>query len=102
MLDQLDFIECKLREAMADSASQKGAIVEAAGVVPQLKERLWSEDGGKATSCLLAFQQLVERDGDDWWDELANMEHDKFVAEAKRLLADQGPVATLRGLFKSN
>ena len=102
MLDQLDFIECKLREAIDDAASQKGAIIEASGVVPQIKERLWFEDEGRAVSCLLVFPSLVERGGENWWNELANMGRDQFVREAKGLLGEQGAVAALRCLFKSN
>jgi hypothetical protein len=85
MLDQLDFIECKLREAIDDAASQKGAIIEASGVVPQIKERLWFEDEGRAVSCLLVFPSLVERGGENWWNDLANMGRDQFVREAKGL-----------------
>lgn len=101
MLDQLDFVEHKLREALADSASQKGAIIEAAGVLPQLKERIWSENPGTAVSCLLIFPELVERAGERWWDELANKARDQFVSEATRLLKDQSSIAKVRALFKS-
>jgi hypothetical protein len=46
VLDQIGFVECKLHEAVRDAASQISAITEASGVVPQLRERMFSEDQG--------------------------------------------------------
>jgi len=65
VLDQIDFIEGKINEAIADPSSQKGAITEAGGIIPQLKERLWSEDKDRAGLCMYAFPELVDRDGID-------------------------------------
>ena len=44
VLDQIGFVECKLNEAVRDAASQLSAITEASGVVPQLRERMVSEN----------------------------------------------------------
>ncbi len=40
VLDLLDFIEEKLREAIADETCQAGAVSEAAGTLPLLRDRL--------------------------------------------------------------
>jgi hypothetical protein len=40
VLDLLDFMEEKLREAIADEASQASAVSEAAGALPLLRDRL--------------------------------------------------------------
>jgi hypothetical protein len=44
VLDLLDFTEKKLREAIADEASQAGAISEAAGALPLLRDRLREDE----------------------------------------------------------
>ena len=59
-LDQIAFVEDKLNEAIRDAASQLGAT--ASGVVPQLRERIFSEDQGKATQCVRACPELFDRD----------------------------------------
>lgn len=41
ILDLLDFMEEKIQKAVADEASRAGAIGEAAGVAPLLRDRLW-------------------------------------------------------------
>jgi hypothetical protein len=65
LLDQLDFIESKLKEARDHPPSQKAAVIEPAGAVPQIRERLWSEDEAKATLCLFAFNALLDRGAAD-------------------------------------
>jgi hypothetical protein len=102
VLDQIDFIETKLNEAVADAVSQKGAITEAVGVVPQLRERVWAEAEGLGSSCMLAFPELVDRDGVDWWDKFAVMEREKFLNEASALLGENGKLAVARSVFRSN
>jgi capsid protein len=96
VLDQLNFIECKLKEARDNPASQKGAVIEAGGAVPQTRERLWSEDKTKATQCLLAFRPLVDSDATAWWTKLAEMDREQFLQEVASLLGPEGPIAAAR------
>lgn len=101
VLDQLDFIECKLREARDDAASQKGAVTEASGIIPQVRDRLWAENEKKATQCLLVFPKLVERDAEEWWRALAAMERKKFLLETQDLLDPvNGAIAGARLVFQ--
>jgi len=85
VLDQLDFIDGKLREARDDPASQKGAIIEAGGAISQVRERLWAQDKTRATQCLLAFPALVDRNASAWWTKLAEMDREQFLPEVDRL-----------------
>src|SRR6476659_7254724 len=57
VLDQIGFVECKLHEAVRDAASQISAITEASGVVPQLRERMFSEDQDKTVQCIQALSR---------------------------------------------
>ena len=99
VLDQLDFIECKLKEACDNPVSQKGAVIEAGGAVPQIRERLWSEDETKATQCLLAFSALVDRDAAAWWAKLAEMDREQFLLEVDGLLDPKaGGIAGVRAV----
>ena len=99
VLDQLDFIEEKLREACADPASQKAAVTEASGAVPQLRDRLRAEDEPKATLCMFAFRALVDRNAFDWWAKLAKMERKEFLEECAPLLdTDTGAIAAVRAV----
>ena len=100
VLDQLDFIEGKLIEARDDAHSQKGAVIEAAGAVHQVRERLWSEDETNATLCLLAFKALVDRGATDWWTKLAEMERVQFLLVVDGLLDPaNGNIAAVRSVL---
>jgi hypothetical protein len=92
VLDQLDFIEDKLKEARDNPSSQPAAIIEAAGTVPQIRARLWAEDEPTATQCLFAFPAIIDRDGADWWSRLAVMDRDEFLIEVDRLMTAQSPL----------
>ena len=59
VLDQIGFVECRLNEAVRDAASQLSAITEASGVVPQLRERMVSEDKDKTVQCVQACPELL-------------------------------------------
>ena len=60
VLDQLDFIQGKLREARDDPASQKGAIIEAGGAISQVRERLWAQERPELLSvCLHSLRSLT-------------------------------------------
>ncbi len=101
VLDQIGFVECKLNEAVRDAASQLSAITEASGVVPQLRERMVSEDKDKTVQCVQACPELFDRDALDWWNRLAVMERTKFLGEACGLLGEQGKLAIVKKLFGS-
>src|SRR4249919_1435840 len=88
VLDQIGFVECKLHEAVRDSASQISAITEASGVVPQLRERIFSEDQDKTIQCVQACPELFDRGALAWWNRLAVMERTKFQSEAASLLGE--------------
>lgn len=99
VLDQIGFVECKLNEAVRDASSQISAITEASGVVPQLRERMFSEDQDKTVQCVQVCPQLFDRDALDWWNRLAVMERKKFLSEASGLLGEEGKLATVKKLF---
>jgi hypothetical protein len=98
VLDQIDFVECKLNEAVRDAASQISAITEASGVVPQLRERMFSEDQDKTVQGAL---ELLDRGALAWWNRLAIMERTQFLSEASGLLGEQGKLAIVKKLFGS-
>lgn len=101
VLDQLDFMECKINEACADQASQKGAVLEACGIIPQVRARLWSEAPDKATQCLFGSPHLIEQDAADWWGKLAGMDRDEFQQEALALLDPKtGGIAVARAVLR--
>ena len=100
VLDQIDFVECKLNEAVRDAASQISAITEASGVVPQLRERMFSEDQDTTVQSE-ACPELFDRGALVWWNRLAVMERTKFQSEAAGLLGEQGKLAIVKKLFGS-
>jgi hypothetical protein len=59
VLDLLDFMEEKLREAIADDASHAGATSEAAGVLPLLRDRLRENEDVQAQFILVFSGYLV-------------------------------------------
>jgi hypothetical protein len=99
ILDQIAFVEDKLNEAIRDAASQLSATAEASGVVPQLRERIFFEDQGKATQSARACPELFDRDALNWWNTLAVMERTQFLSEASGLLGEQGKLAIVKKLF---
>ena len=101
VLDQIGFVECKLHEAVRDATSQISATTEASGVVPQLRERMFSEDQDKTVQCIQACPELFDRDALDWWNRLAVTERTKFLSEASGLLGEQGKLAIVKKLFGS-
>jgi hypothetical protein len=101
VLDQIDFVECKLNEAIRDAASQISAVTEASGVVPQLRERMFSENQDKTIQCAQACPELFDRGALAWWNRLAVMERTKFQSEASGLLGEQGKLAIVKKLLGS-
>jgi hypothetical protein len=63
VLDLLDFMEEKLREAIADDPSQADAVSEAAGVLPLLRDRLRENEEVQATFILVFSDYLCARGG---------------------------------------
>jgi hypothetical protein len=93
VLDQIDFVECKLNEAVRDAASQISAITEASGVVPQLRERMLSEDQDTTVQSAQACPELFDRGALAWWNRLAIMERTQFLSEAS---GEQGKLAIVK------
>lgn len=93
VLDLLDFMEEKLREAIADEASQAGAVSEAAGVLPLLRDRLRENEEVLATFILVFSDYLYGPHAADWWPVFARMNRPAFEKEAEALL---GLLAVLR------
>jgi len=85
VLDLLDFIEEKLREAIADEACQAGAVSEAAGALPLLRDRLRENEDVQATFILVFSDYLYGPHAADWWPVFARMDRPAFekAAEAK-------------------
>jgi hypothetical protein len=95
LLDLLDFMGEKIQEAMADEVSQAGAVSEAAGAVPLLRDRL-REDETRQAQFMLAFdKQMYDADAAKWWTDLARMERAEFEKEAAGLIGPQGLLAIL-------
>jgi hypothetical protein len=74
VLDLLDFMQEKLREAIADEASQAGAVSEAAGVLPLLRDRLREDETKKAQFMLVFDEYLYGPHATQWWATFARMD----------------------------
>jgi hypothetical protein len=98
VLDLLDFIEEKMREALDDETSRAAAVGEAAGAVPVLRDRL-RENNVVNAHFILALGNIIEqRWAAEWWDSFAKMDRQEFEAAARDLVGLQGRLAILRGL----
>jgi hypothetical protein len=86
VLDLLDFIEEKLREAIANDASQAGAVSAAAGILPLLHDRLRENEIVQAQFILLFSEYLYGPHAADWWSGLARMDRPAFEREAETLM----------------
>lgn len=93
VLDLLDFMEEKLREAIADEASQAGAVSEAAGLLPPLRDRLRYNEVVQAQFILVFSDYLYNPHAADWWIGFARMDRPAFEKEAETLV---GLLAVLR------
>ena len=94
VLDLLDFMEEKIREATDDEASR--AIAEAAGAVPPMRERLRENDVAKTGFMLVFDAQMFDADAAKWWSDLAQMDRAEFEKRAADLVGPQGMLAMLR------
>jgi hypothetical protein len=98
VLDVLNFMEEKIREAVADESFRAGAISEAAGVVPLLRERLRENEVVQAQFVLVFDVQLLEPYATPWWAEFARMDRTEFEKQAADLVRPQGALAALRAV----
>jgi hypothetical protein len=96
VLDLLDFMEEKIREAVADEASRAGAISEAAGAVPLLRGRLSQNEDAQARFMLVFDNQMYDADAAKWWADLAGMDRPAFEMHAADLVKPNGVLAMLR------
>jgi hypothetical protein len=95
VLDLLDFMEEKILEALADEASRAGAIGEAAGAAPLLRDRLREDDFMKANFMLLFEHQVYDTEA-AWWKYLATVERAEFEKETAGLVGPEGILTLLR------
>jgi hypothetical protein len=98
LLDLLDFIEEKIREAVTDEASQAAAVSEAAGAVPLLRDRSREDDEMTAGFMLVLDEAIYGPDAANWWTALGRLERPEFEKQAALLVAPQGIFAVLRAV----
>jgi hypothetical protein len=98
VLDLLDFIEEKIREAVAGEASRAGAITEAAGAVPLLRDRLQEDEAKQAQFRLVFDEQFDEPYATPWWAEFARIDRAAFEQQADALIRPRGMLAALRAV----
>jgi hypothetical protein len=91
-------MEEKIREAIEDEASRAGAISEAAGPVPVLRDRLRENDVANAQSILALGNMIEERWASEWWDDFAKTDRGEFERIARDLVGPEGRLAILRGI----
>lgn len=97
VLDLLDFVEEKIREAIADPASRFAAITEAADAIPVIRHRL-RHDSQRLQFALVLGSKFEADHWRDWWDKFAKMERDEFSSEAAALIRHDGAIAALRAV----
>ena len=61
VLDLIDFMEEKIQGSMADEASRAGAVSEAAGALPLLRDRLREDETRKAPFTLFSTNNFTGR-----------------------------------------
>jgi hypothetical protein len=94
-LDLLDFMDEKICEAIADEASRRGAVGEAAGVIPLLRDRL-RENEVVQGQFMLVDVQLYEPHAARLWAEFACMDRAAFEEQAADLVGPRGVLTVLR------
>jgi hypothetical protein len=86
------------REAVEDEAYAAGAISEATGAIPLLRERLRENEDALARFMLVFDVQLIEPHVTRWWAEFACMDRAAFEQQAADLVRPHGALAALRAL----
>jgi tetratricopeptide (TPR) repeat protein len=85
-IDEISEQVGKLREAIADEASQAGAVSEAAGTLPLLRDRLRENEVVQATFILVFSDYLYSPHAADWWTVFSRMDRPAFQKEAEALV----------------
>jgi hypothetical protein len=75
-------MEEKIREALDSEKSRAGAISEAAGAVPLLRDRLHENEVALAQFMLVFDAQIFDADAPKWWLDLAQLDRAEFEKEA--------------------
>jgi hypothetical protein len=82
LLDLLDFVEERLREALDDPASQLAAATEAGCAMPVIWQRLHEDEVIGANFVLVLGAKLERLHWQEWWHDFARMERKAFAVEA--------------------
>jgi hypothetical protein len=102
VLDVLDFMKEKVLEAVADEASRTGAIGEAAGIIPLMRDRLRENEAAQAQFMLVFDDQLFEPHATRWWAEFAKMDRAGSEKQAADLVRPHGALAALRAVAETS
>ena len=86
LLDLLDFVDEKLREALDDPASQLAAATEAGCAMPVIMDRLAEDDAIGLNFLLVLGTRLERQHWREWCDNFANSEWDEFCRDAEDIL----------------
>ncbi|UFW48210.1 MULTISPECIES: hypothetical protein [Bradyrhizobium] len=98
VLDLLDFMEEKLKEALRGETSRVGAVNEAAGTVAPLRDRLRENELVQTQFMLVFDNELYEPHATGRWRDLARMPRADFEAEVEAFLKTGGTFAALRAV----
>jgi hypothetical protein len=96
VLDLVDFMDEKIREAITDEGSRVAAVAEAAGALPLLRDRLRENEVAKAQFMLVFDEYLYEPYATQWWADFARMDRSSFEEQAARLVGPDKIFAVLR------
>jgi hypothetical protein len=86
LLDLLDFVDEKVREALDDPASQLAAATEAGCAMPLMLERLHEDEVIGATFVLVLGTKLERQHWWEWWHDFARREREEFGREAEDVI----------------
>lgn len=96
VLDLLDFIEERIREAIDDEASRFAALSDAAGALPVLRDRLRENEVVQANFILVFGNTFEERWAPEWWEDFAKMERAEFEKIAHDMVGPEVRLSILR------